>query len=343
VIPVRAATGVTTLGPLDAFAFGFAVWLVLEHRAVLPLLLRTPAVVPLAAFAAVASVGVWTAGDPATTVKEASKLFEAAALYFGFAYLFWREGAAGAVPRAYRAWLATMCVVVLVAAVWQYQFVRSVADPFSDPEVTQRYFRFGWGTYAASNYLAGMLLLFVPAVACRLSMARRRRAATAALLALLGGALVATVSRGALLALLVVLAGQRSSQCAAAWGGSDSCSAWPAQRVAGIAASPVAFRVFELAGTTLDALSNNPARPVARGGRGTSATPPARHRPGRARTGVDRRRAHVRPQRRPADRGRDGGWPGPLRTSCSLPRSCGPVWSRCTRSDTPAPLGCTSG
>jgi O-antigen ligase len=159
-----------------------------------------------------------------------------------------------------QAWLWTFCGIVFIAALWQVQFVLSTPDPFVDPDVTQRYFRFGWGTFAASNYFAAMLLLFLPAVVYRLTVPAYGRAVRRwpvfLLLVVFGTALVFTFSRGALAAVLVSLAltvampvrgrGRRVAVLAGVIGAA----------VAVVVTTPAAARVVDFAGRSVDEIAN---------------------------------------------------------------------------------------
>ncbi|MDB4915941.1 MAG: O-antigen polymerase [Gemmatimonadetes bacterium] len=205
--PVRASLGFTTLGPLDFFAAAAGCWLVIGDRDVLARLTHDDVGLLfggylLAAFLSLSGVtelGLW--------LKEATKLLESAALYLGFSVIVARDKSPRRFEVAAKLWLVTMLVIIVISAVIQVRFMRTTIDPFSEPEVTRRYFRFGWGTYAYSNYFAGMLLVLLPLAFYGVSMARDRstRVLCAVCVLLFGTSIVLTFSRGAMLAAAIGL------------------------------------------------------------------------------------------------------------------------------------------
>lgn len=258
-VPVRWSLGGTTLGLLDVAAFALIVWILAHGDGLARLLVRTPVLLPLLAYATVLMLGLAGSTAVGTFAKESLKLVQGLALYLGFALVF-AGGGERMARRAMTIWCATMVAVVLIAAVWQLQFMRSVSNPFIDPGITQRYFRFGWGTFAASNYFAGMLLLVIPPVLFHLTIpaaGERRRGRVASAIALLtfGAALAASFSRGAMAALLL---GFLFSVLLPVPGRARRLGvlALVAGIVAiGVSLSPIGWRVFSFAGRTVDELT----------------------------------------------------------------------------------------
>lgn len=260
-IPVRVSAGATTIGLLDVFAFGMLVLVIANWQAAAPFLARTPALVPFLAYLTVVFVGLTQAADGTTFVKEAIKLVEAFGLYMGFALLLARRDDARLHERAMAVWCVTMVGIVIIAVAWQLAFVRSVADPFIDPETTQRYFRLGWGTIAASNYFAAMLLVIVPPMlfwltTAREALTRGQRALLLLALAMLGAALAATLSRGAfaalavglMIAMLLPLRGRAARVAIFA--------AFVGLGAVAITLSPVGWRVLTVVSGSLDQIEN---------------------------------------------------------------------------------------
>ena len=177
VVPVRWETQLTTVGLLDVFILGLAGYLLWHHDTVLKLLLRTPATFPFLIYLAVVMLSLAVARDGADFLKEIAKTVQAFVLYVGFAVLVWRHQQPRLYERSVWIWTSTFFVIVVIAVVWQYHFIRTVPIPniITDPETSARYFRFGWGPFALSNYFAGMLLVLIPVLWYRLSAWRSLR------------------------------------------------------------------------------------------------------------------------------------------------------------------------
>ena len=148
------------------------------------------------------ALSVALAYDAIASVKELIKLVENFILYFAFAEVMRVDQSKDKYERAGVIWMTAFAIIVLIAAAIQIRFMRETLNPLSDDETARRYFRFGWGTFAYSNYFAGMLLLLIPFAVYGASMggppARRRLAAGAGVLFAIS--LVLTFSRGGLLA-----------------------------------------------------------------------------------------------------------------------------------------------
>ncbi len=218
-VPVRWETALATVGLLDVFILGLAGYLLWHHDTVLKLLLRTHATFPFLIYLAVVMLSLAVAGDGTDFLKEIVKTVQAFVLYVGFAMLVWRYRSPQVYERSVWIWTCTFFLIVLIAAVWQYNFVMTtpIPNPITDPDTSQRYFRLGWGPFALSNYFAGMLLLFIPILWYRLSAWHTLRPLHTLLIAtalfVFAAALAFTLSRGAVAAFalgLFLMAGDRA-------------------------------------------------------------------------------------------------------------------------------------
>lgn len=250
------------MGLLDVFVLGLGIWLLLQHETTVRLLAHTPATLPFLAYLVVAAASLGTAAEAGVFINEMVKVLQAFVLYIGFALIFCRQPA-DVYAKSFWIWTFTFLLVVIIAAVWHVIFARStpVPNPITDPQTARRYFRFGWGTFAFSNYFAGMLLAFIPALWYRLSGWRAvtppRPLVASGLLLVFGMALILTFSRGALLALtigLVLMALDRApgrKYRILLLGVAGSLVAWFAIAV------PVGRRLFDFAGRSLAEVSND--------------------------------------------------------------------------------------
>jgi O-antigen ligase len=259
-VPLRWQVGPTTIGLLDLYVGALALWLIWHWSHVWPLLAKTPAFIPFLAFFAVSMLGLWDATDTSLFLKEAVKLAQAITLYVGIAYVMFRSREASP-ARAMDLWAATLLLIVLVSAVWQIRFMRATPNPFIDDDTATRYFRFGWGTFALSNYFAAMLIVVVPPLLYRLTVpaeaGRRNLWLTAPGLVIFGLALTMTFSRGAIAAMAVGM----MLMCLYPTGGRARRTlvflATAASVVAVALAFPTGRRLFDFSSLTIDEISND--------------------------------------------------------------------------------------
>ena len=261
--PFRWQLGSVTIGLLELFTFGLAIWVVWSVVNDSSLLLRTPAAVPFFTYMAFIMLSSGAGTSAIEFVKELIKLLQAFALYIGFALLLVRTKVNRPYERAVVIWIVTFVLIVLVSAVWQYFYVISVPNPWIDPDVARRYFRLGWGSFAYSNYFAGMVLLIIPPLLYRLSAPNdlnlRLRIGGFCILAAFIIVLLLTFSRGALAAFTI---GLFLMAVDPAYGRRNRRIIFGVVVLTGIvliATLPIGARVFDFAGRSLDEIAGDRA------------------------------------------------------------------------------------
>src|SRR5262245_29440799 len=103
-VPVRWQVGPTTVGLLDVFALAMGLWLIWGPVRAFPKLIRTPVLIPMAAYGSIVFLSFTVAQSTPDFIKEVVKVSQGLMLYLGFALLLYDDDDPKRFTRSFWLW-----------------------------------------------------------------------------------------------------------------------------------------------------------------------------------------------------------------------------------------------